>query len=335
MSYSACVGDATSGVLEASRAGKIGAMPGVDDLYRRTVLATAAAPWVKGFVERNGWKLGVGRFVAGPDLGSALPKLQAIEASGKGVIVDVLGEFVGSEAEARQMAARIGAAVEGVHAAGVEPYFSAKPTQLGLGVSEGLALELADALARQVAAVGGTLCLDMESSGYVDATLALFRELRRRGHLHVTTVLQSYLHRTPDDLTSLLELEPTPALRIVKGAYKESPDVAIGSKREVDDAFLALVGRGLAAGAHVDVATHDERLLERALAHIDGAGLPPAVYGVQMLYGVKPQLQERLAAAGRPVRLYVPFGEDWYGYYSRRLAERPANLTFVLRGLFG
>lgn len=98
---------------------------------------------------------------------------------------------------------------------------------------------------------------------------------------------------------------------------------------------MALVARGLQAGAHIDVATHDERLLERALAHVDGAGVGREAYSVQMLYGVRPQLQDRLAAAGRPVRLYVPFGEDWYGYFSRRLAERPANLAFVVRGLFG
>lgn len=310
-------------------------MPPLVDLYRRAVLATAETRWVRGFVERNGWRLGVGRFVAGQDLEAALPKLKAIEASGKGVIVDVLGEFVASEEDARASAARIAAAVEGVHAAGVEPYFSVKPTQLGLGVSPDLALELADGLARRIGAVGGTMCLDMESSGYVDGTLELYLELRRRGHDHVATVLQSYLRRTPADLERLLEQAPRPTLRIVKGAYNEPESVALRSRREVADAFMALVARGLACGAHIDVATHDERLLERALAHVDGAGLGPEAYGVQMLYGVRPHLQDRLAAAGRPVRLYVPFGDDWYGYYSRRLAERPANLAFVLRGLFG
>jgi proline dehydrogenase len=310
-------------------------MPQLDDLYRRAVLATADARWVRGFVERHGWRLGVGRFVAGPDLESALPKLKAIEASGKGVIIDVLGEFVASEAAARESAARIAAAVEGVHEAGVEPYFSVKPSQLGLGVSPALALELAHELACALGRVGGTMCLDMESSAYVDGTLDLYLALRRRGHDHVATVLQSYLHRTPGDLGRLLELAPRPTLRIVKGAYSEPEDVALRSKRDVDEEFMGLVARGLAAGAHVDIATHDERLLDRALAHVDAAGLGADAYGVQMLYGVRPHLQDRLAAAGRPLRLYVPFGDDWYGYYSRRLAERPANLGFVLRGLFG
>lgn len=310
-------------------------MPELNDLYRRAVLATADAPWVKGFVKRHGFKLGVGRFIAGRDVAEGLPKLQAIEATGKAVIVDVLGEFVNTEAEARDAARRIGEAVPAVHAAGVEPYFSVKPTQLGLGVSPELALELASGLAELVGGVGGKLCLDMESSGYVDGTLDLFRALRSQGHSHVATVLQSYLHRTPDDLGSLLELEPRPPVRVVKGAYNEPPEVALRSKAEVDDAFVAMVSSCVKAGAHVDVATHDERLLERALAHVDAAGLESGGYGVQMLYGVKPGLQERLSRAGRPVRLYVPLGDDWYGYYSRRLAERPANLAVVVRGLFG
>ncbi len=315
--------------------GKIGGMPELGDLYRRVVLATAGAPWVRGFVERHGFKLGVGRFIAGRDVAEALPKLQAIQAAGKGVIIDVLGEFVTSEAEARESSRRISEAVPIVKGAGVQPYFSVKPTQLGLGVSPALALELADDLATQVRSVGGYMCLDMESSDHVDGTLGLFRALRASGHDHVATVLQSYLHRTPQDLEDLLELDPRPTLRMVKGAYNEPAQVALRSKEAVDDALVQMVARGVAAGAHVDIATHDERLLDRALAHVDAAGLAPDRYGVQMLYGVKPGLQDRLAAAGRPVRLYVPMGDDWYGYYSRRLAERPANLAVVVRGLFG
>lgn len=310
-------------------------MPELGELYRRVVLATAGASWVEGFVKRHGFQLGVGRFIAGRDAQEALPKLQAIEASGKRVIIDVLGEFVTSEEEARSSARRVLDAVPVVHAAGVEPYFSVKPTQLGLGVSPALALELADEVATAVRGVGGRVCLDMESSGYVDGTLDLFRALRSRGHDHVATVLQAYLHRTPEDLEALLELDPRPTLRVVKGAYNEPAEVALRSKEDVDAAFVQMVARCVAAGAHVDVATHDERLLTKALAHVDAAGLQEGAYGVQMLFGVKPGLQDRLATAGRPVRLYVPLGEDWYGYYSRRLAERPANLAVVVRGLFG
>ena len=226
------------------------------------------------------------------------------------------------------------AAVDVVAEAGVEPYFSVKPTQLGLGVDSELAHELAQAVAERIAAVSGHLCLDMESSPYVDATLDLWERLRTTGHLHVSGVLQSYLHRTADDLERVLALSPIPDVRIVKGAYKESAEVAMQAKSDVEAGFARLVERGLAAGAHVNVATHDERLIIRVLAGIDAqsTSLP---YEVQMLFGVRPALQDRLVAAGRPLRIYTPFGNDWYGYYSRRLAERPANLGVVVRGMFG
>ena len=307
----------------------------IDSLYRRSVLAVADAPWIKRFLERYGWRLGVGRFVAGRDVTEAVPKLQAIQASGKGVVLDLLGEFVTSEPAARVVAERILASIEVVREAGVQPYFSVKPTQLGSGVSTELAHELASGIARRLGAVGGRLCLDMEDSPQVDKTLQLLEDLHGEGHGHVTTVLQSYLHRTPEDLERVLALGQRPSVRIVKGAYKEPPEVAFQAKAEVDAAFERLVKRGLELGAHIDIATHDERLLQRLLAFMEGAGIGREGYGLQMLYGVSVGLQDRLAAAGEPLRVYVPFGDDWYGYYSRRLAERPANLLFVVRGLFG
>ncbi|HET8986831.1 MAG TPA: proline dehydrogenase family protein, partial [Trueperaceae bacterium] len=217
--------------------------------------------------------------------------------------------------------------------AGVEPYFSVKPTQLGLGVDPGLAHELSASVAARIASVSGHLCLDMESSPYVDSTLDLLERLRAQGHLHVSGVLQSYLHRTSDDLERLLALSPAPAVRIVKGAYKEPASVAMQAKTDVDAGFVTLVERCLASGTHVNIATHDERLINGLLARIDGA--PGHSYEIQMLFGVRPALQDRFVAAGRPLRIYTPFGNDWYGYYSRRLAERPANLGVVVRGMFG
>ena len=304
-------------------------------LYRSAVLGIADAGMVKRLLKRNGWSMGVGRFVAGEDIRSAIPKLQRIEASGKRVVLDLLGEFVADEAAARASAALVRQALAAAAAAGVEPYLSVKPTQLGLGVDPDLAFELSAAVAKDAAAVDGHLCLDMENSPNVDGTLILFERLRAAGWLNLSTVLQSYLYRTPDDLERLLALSPTPAVRIVKGAYKEPPEVALQRKAAVDEAFARLVARGLAVGGLVNIATHDERLLARLLAHIAAAGLGPERYELQMLYGVRPALQDRLAAAGHTLRVYVPFGADWYGYFSRRLAERPANLAFVLRGLFG
>ena len=307
----------------------------LDGAYRRTLLAVADAPLVRGFITRAGRRLGVARFVAGESLDEALPNLRGLVSSGKGIVLDVLGEFVSDEVAARQAAGRIGAALEAAAGHGLEPYFSAKPTQLGLGVDADLAFELASGLADAASRHGGHLCLDMESSGYVDATLDLFERLWAAGRHDVSTVLQSYLYRTPEDLERLLGLAPVPAVRIVKGAYNEPREVAHQDKADVDRAYRALAYRALEGDGKLNVATHDERILDEVAAYVRGAALDRSRYEFQLLYGVKPKLQDRLAREGHPLRVYVPFGEDWYGYFSRRLAERPANLAFVLRGIAG
>lgn len=309
-------------------------------VYRNVMLATADAPFVRDFLTRYGWRLGVGRFVAGEEFQSALPALRAVEDSGRELVLDVLGEFVSTEAVARQTADTIGAAVRAAAAAGIGRYFSVKPTQLGLGVSAELAYELASNLAALLHQVGGHLCLDMENVPYLDGTLDLYERLRRDGHHHVSTVLQSYLHRTPADLQRVIDLaaevdQGATELRLVKGAYREAPEDALQDRARIVDAYRELAYRALSAGLKLNIATHDEALLRELLAYVKGAGTPHDKYEVQMLYGVRNGLQENLAANGHPVRVYVPFGDDWYGYYSRRLAERPSNLAFVVRGLFG
>lgn len=313
-------------------------------MYRSALLAVAEAGPIKRLVTRHGWKLGVGRFVAGATVEEAVPKLQALEASGKRVVLDVLGEFVTTEAEARATAAGIVHAVLAAGAAGVEPYLSVKPTQLGLGLDPDLALELAGRVATVVrecatqgagAGASGHVCLDMENSPYTEATLRLLERLHAAGFDHVSTVLQSALRRTPTDLERVIALSPGGQLRLVKGAYRESQEVAFLSQTEVEGSFFDLARRALDAGLRLNVATHDERLIERVVSYARLAGLGRDRYELQMLYGVKPALQDRLAGAGQPLRVYVPFGNDWYGYFSRRLAERPANLGFVIRGLFG
>lgn len=307
-------------------------------MYRTSVLAVADAGPVKRLLHRHGWKLGVGRFVAGESVEAAVPTLLEIQATGKRVILDVLGEFLTTEAEARTTAAGIVHALRTAAAAGVEPYLSVKPTQLGLGFDKELAFELAADVARAVAdadPVRGHLCLDMENSPHTEATLVLLERLHGAGHANVSTVLQSALHRTPQDLERVAALSPTGPLRIVKGAYREGPEVAMLNQAEVIEAYFRLACRALDLGLHVNVATHDEKLIERVLSYARLAGLDRGGYEVQMLLGVKPGLQQRLAASGNTMRVYVPFGSDWYGYFSRRLAERPANLAFVVKGLFG
>ncbi len=305
------------------------------NLYRRGVLAVAGVPYLERAARAYGWRLGVGRFVAGEDLDRALPAIRLLADEGRAVIVDVLGEYVRDVGAARAMANAVESVVTGLAVAGLPPVVSVKPTQLGLALDPGLARALAGDLARTAERSGGRVCLDMEDHRYVDATLALLSQVRADGAPATSTVLQAYLHRTPDDLDALLSASPAGAeVRIVKGAYREPPTVAIQDLPTLRRAFVAACERAWRAGAKVNVATHDETILRETLAFVRGAQLAQDRYELQLLYGVKPRLQRRLVDEGHPVRVYVPMGADWYGYFSRRLAERPANVAVVVRGLF-
>lgn len=310
-------------------------MSGIDALYRQVLLSVADAPPISAFVKKQGRKLGVSRFVAGEALPEVLEASRRLRADGLESILDLLGEFVDTEAGAAAMTGEILATLDALQGEPGERYMSVKPTQLGLGVDFELGLSNARRVAERAREVGAQVCLDMENVPYVDDTLKLYRTLQDEGFEHISTVLQSYLYRTGDDLEALLTVEPKSTLRIVKGAYRESKEVAFQDKAEVDKAYRDLVYRGLEAGAKINVATHDESIIRETEAYVRGADLSKDRYEFQFLYGVKPALQKRLVASGHKVRIYIPYGEDWYGYFSRRLAERPANLLFVVRGLFG
>jgi proline dehydrogenase len=306
-------------------------------IYRRGLLAVANLPPVAGFVKRFGWRLGVGRFVAGEELEHAIAALKRLDEQGLAGILDLLGEFVASPEGVSAMVQEIEVALARL-ASAPQRAMSVKPAQLGLGLREGAlntALANARYLARRAQQAGVRLCFDMENHPYVDGTLTIYRTLHAEGFDNICTVLQSYLKRSLRDLDELLPLTPKPVLRLVKGAYLEPEHVAYQEMAQVDSLLLEMVYRGLDAGAHIDIATHDETLIHQVEAFVRGAKIPADGYEFQLLYGVKPKLQRALRQRGHRVRIYVPYGKDWYGYYSRRLAERPANLAFVLRGLFG
>lgn len=280
-------------------------------------------------------RLGVARFVAGEALEQAIEAAKRLESSGMLVILDLLGEFVASAAGTEEITQEILDGLSGLSSETASPAMSVKPTQLGLEIDFELALGNARRVAQCARSVGAEVCLDMESHAYVEGTLRLYRALHEEGFENVSTVLQSYLKRSSADLETLLRLDPRPTLRIVKGAYREPAELAFQDKAKVDDRFRQMVYTLLEAGGKANIATHDERILREADAFLKGSGLGQECYEYQLLYGVKPALQRSLRDAGHPVRVYVPYGSDWYGYFSRRLAERPANLGFVVRGLFG
>ena len=204
-----------------------------------------------------------------------------------------------------------------------------KLTHLGVVFDEELGFRNVERLVAEAARHGNFIRIDMEDSPLVDVTLRIYRRLREAGHDNVGTVLQSYLYRTEGDLESLLPLEPN--LRIVKGAYKEPESVAYPRKTDVDTAYARLVARSIAGGGFTAVATHDEKLIEHALSIDPG----PERMELQMLYGVRTQLQLDLVASGKRVLVATPYGPDWFPYLMRRLAERPANLLFFLKNALG
>jgi proline dehydrogenase len=303
--------------------------------YRDVVLAVAGWGPLERFARSRGLRLGAGRFVAGETLEDGVRAAREIAGQGRYAILDLLGEFVETDAAAAEMADGVRATIRALADVPPPRVLSVKPTQLGLALGPQVLLRHLRPLAEEAAAVDARLCLDMEDHPHVDATLDALETLHDEGHQHVSTVLQSYLRRTPDDLERLLARDPVPELRLVKGAYREPSSVAYPDKADVDNAYRELLERMLEGGGIVHVATHDERLLRFAQQRRAALEAPRERTTVQLLYGVKPRLQAQLASEGEAVGVYLPFGADWYGYFTRRLAERPANLAFVLRGLVG
>jgi proline dehydrogenase len=298
---------------------------------RRAILAAAGSAQLRRLVDRYGMRLGASRFVAGRTLDECIDVLASLNAKGLKANTTILGEGVAEEVEAAAVAAEYAQILERVTERGLRANLAVKLTHLGLEIDEELAFEHVAGVVDRAAELGTSVRIDMEQSAFVDATLGVYCRLRERGRDNVGAVLQAYLRRSEDDLRALLPLQPN--LRIVKGAYLEPPEVAYPRKEDVDAAYARLVEAALGGGAYVAIATHDEHLIERSLAFAEREGLGRDRFELQMLYGVRPQLQLELVRRGYVVLVATPFGPDWYPYLMRRLAERPANLIFVLRNL--
>ncbi len=272
------------------------------------------------------------RFVAGTTLDDAVTAVRALDALGAMATLDVLGEAVHDRASADRAAAAYVAAIERIAADGLDANVSLKLTQMGLdlGVEEciGVMRPVVDAGRRH----GVFVRVDMESSAYTERTLDAVRRLRAEGY-DVGPVIQSYLHRSAADVETLAT--DRVRTRVCKGAYLESADVAHVDRAAIGDAFVALCTRLLEADAYPAVATHDPEMIERVAAVARERGVAADRFEFQMLYGIRRDLQRQLLARGYRLRVYVPYGTEWYPYFMRRLAERPANVLFVLRSVFG
>jgi proline dehydrogenase len=306
-------------------------------LARKILLAASTNAWIRERAMKTPFVMrSVSRFMPGERLEDALAAASRLRQEGIGAILSHLGENLTTPDEADRVTRHYLDLLERASAARLDTHMSIKPTQLGLDLDPELCHRNLQRLVDRGKDLNTLVWIDMENAAYVDRTLELFRRMRQRSAL-VGIALQAYLYRTERDLEALLPLGP--ALRLVKGAYLEPPDVAYPKKTDVDENYYRLAVRVLSEpqrpGGLLHIATHDSTLVNRLAAEIEARHIPPSYYEYAMLYGIQQPLQRRLVAAGRRVRVLISYGEDWFPWYMRRLAERPANVWFVMKQAFG
>lgn len=272
------------------------------------------------------------RFIAGETVEEAVETARAIEADGLLVTLDFLGESVASTAGADAATRAYLAVMDRIAASGVERNISLKLTQLGLTIDRATCVDNLRRILDAATARTFFVRIDMENSPFTAVTLDVFETMWQQGYRNAGVVLQSCLPRSEADATRMNALGAR--VRLVKGAYREPRDVAYQAKADVDAAFLRIARLLLAGGTYPAIATHDPAMIEGARAFAAERGLNPADYEFQMLFGIRRDLQGSLRRAGHRVRVYVPFGREWFPYFMRRLGERPANLSFVVRAVF-
>jgi proline dehydrogenase len=271
------------------------------------------------------------RFIAGEELDDALRVVRRLNSEGFKVTLDCLGESVHEAAAADAACQTYLQLLDRLAAEKLDSHVSVKLTQLGLAIDEGLARRNLARLAESAARHNNFVRVDMEGSAFTDSTLRVFSSVDAPREV-MGIAIQSYLRRTDADVDELLKRGVR--IRLVKGAYKEPPEIAFASKRDVDLSYQKLTERLLTSGIYHAIATHDERIIAATEQFARTHTILPEKFEFQLLYGIRRQLQRALIKEGWRVRLYVPYGQEWYAYFMRRLAERPANVLFLMRNLF-
>lgn len=293
-------------------------------LSKNKTLNAAAKKW--------GLRFGASRVVAGETIAEAINTVRQLNKKGLVCTLDHLGEFVYSVEEANESADYCIKTLEAIHQSGVDCNLSLKMTQLGLDISRELCMNNMRRILDAAKKNGNIFVrIDMEDYAHNEVTLEILDELLQ-DYDNVGTVIQAYLYKSADDIEKLKEKKVN--LRLVKGAYKESPEVAFPNKADVDENYKKIIKQHLLNGCYAAIATHDDNIIAYVKQLEKEYNIPRTQFEFQMLYGIRPQSQVELAREGYKMRVYVPYGNDWYGYFMRRLAERPANVAFVIKGLF-
>ncbi len=306
-------------------------------MLRTLFLYLSTAGWARGlvthfFLARRAAR----RFVAGETLEEAIAVARGLNNKGMLISLDHLGESVHDEATAVQSTDDYMVILDAIYSNRLDANISVKLTQLGLDVSEDLCVDNMRRILAKAGEIGTTVNIDMESSAYTERTLNIYRQLLQ-DFSNIGTVIQSYLRRTEADMAQLAT--EGAVIRLCKGAYKEPAEVAFPEKADVDDNFVKVMKQFMAEehrrqGAYLKLATHDPKIIETAIDYAKENDIPRGEFEFQMLYGIRPQTQLDLVQQGYQMRVYIPYGTEWYPYFMRRLAERPANLWFLLKNLF-
>jgi len=270
-----------------------------------------------------------GRFVAGMTIDDALAACERVNREGIAATLDALGESVTTEAEARASADVYHEMLDAIGARRLHANVSLKLSQMGMDFDPALAESIVGELVEHAAHVDSFVRIDMEGSAFTEATISMTERLYGKYPGRVGTVLQAYLFRTDGDADRLLDQGIR--IRLCKGAYKESAEIAYPLKSDVDANYVKLAERMMTSGVFCGIATHDEAIVEKLLKFVRDKNVSKSAFEFQMLYGIRRDLQRRLAKQGFGVRVYVPFGPEWYPYFMRRLAERPANVLFLMK----
>jgi proline dehydrogenase len=300
---------------------------------RTALLYLARQEGLKDFATRfRPFKKMTTRFVAGEDINEAVAAIREINRLGAGASFDHLNESVANRAETEEEVREYKRVLSAIDETGIRSNVSIKLTQFGLEIDPELAYRNAREVVAEAARRGNFVRVDMEQSSVTQVTIDIFKRLRAEFDLNtVGIVLQSYLRRTERDVQDLLQIPAR--IRICKGAYNEPPEVAFPDKRDVDENYIRVMRMLLSSGTYHGIATHDPAMIEATIDHATREGIAKEAFEFQMLYGIRRDLQLQLAREGYNVRVYVPYGKHWYPYFMRRLAERPANVWFVLKNM--
>ncbi|MEC1601627.1 proline dehydrogenase [Bacillus halotolerans] len=278
-----------------------------------------------------GSRLGARRFVAGDTIESAVRTIKKLNRSGLCTTIDYLGEYAATQEEASRVAEECKKAIQAIAEHRLDSELSLKLTSLGLDISEELTVSHLRDILSAAKENDVAVTIDMEDYSHYEQTLAIYRQCKQEFDM-LGTVIQAYLYRAAEDIRKLHDLKPN--LRLVKGAYKESAAVAFPDKKGTDLHFQSLIKLHLLSGNYTAVATHDDDIIAFTKKLVAEHQIPLSQFEFQMLYGIRPERQKELVKEGYKMRVYVPYGTDWFSYFMRRIAERPANAAFVLKGIF-